>query len=344
MAGTGRRRTEANDGARRSVDGPRASTDGSSPPPVAVGTLGEGLLEVGVFPALPEDVLGRGYGGDAANVAVMSARLGARARLITRLGDDAAGRLLLRFWREAGVETDYVAVDPSASTGLYVNDRQADGGHTFSYYRAGSAASRLSPAGLASVPVEDLDVLHLTGITLAISASAAAAAEAALERARAAGVRVSFAVNFRAQLDPDRERLAALARGADVLFISDDDSEALFGVRAPEDVLDALGPRAGETILTRGADPAWAVTDDGVVTVAPPHVEIVDTAGAGDALAGTYLASRFAGASTRGALARGVAAAALSCGRSGCAAAYPSPGEVAAAAELLGDPRDGVLR
>jgi 2-dehydro-3-deoxygluconokinase len=325
------------------VDGVRASPDGASAPPVLVGTLGEGLLEVGVFPALPKQYLGRGYGGDAANVAVMSARLGARARLMTRLGDDAAGRLLLDFWRSAGVDTGSVAVDPGASTGLYLNDRH-DGGHTFSYHRVGSAASRLSPGDLAVIAVEELDVLHVTGITLAISPSAAATVELAVERARAAGVVVSFSVNFRPQLDPDRRRLAELARTADVLFVSDDDAEALFGVRAPDELLEALGPRNGDTIVTRGAEPAMAFTGAGVVELAPPRVDVVDTAGAGDALAGAYLTARLRGAGPRAALATGVAAATLSCTRSGCARSYPDADAVDAAAALLASPQDGVPR
>ena len=278
-----------------------------------VGTLGEGLLEVGVFPGLAEEFLGRGYGGDAANVAVMSARLGARARLITRLGDDPAGRLLLEFWEAAGVDTTFVAVEAGASTGLYVNDRASDGAHAFSYHRARSAASHISPADLESVPIEELDVLHLTGITLEISVSAAATAELGVARARAAGVPVSFSVNFRSALDPDPARLAAAARSADILFISDDDGEALFGVRAPGELLEALGPRRGETIITRGAAPARVVTAAGAVEIAPPQVEVVDTAGAGDAMAGAYLAARLAGADSYAALASGVAAASLSC-------------------------------
>src|SRR5690242_12876665 len=94
-----------------------------------VGTLGEGLLEVGLEPGLADDSLGRGFGGDAANVAVMAARLGARARLLTRVGDDAAGRMLLEFWAAAGVELDLVGIDPAAPTGLYVNERDESGAH-----------------------------------------------------------------------------------------------------------------------------------------------------------------------------------------------------------------------
>src|ERR1700754_3251406 len=101
-----------------------------------VGTLGEGLLEIGLDPSLADDCLGRGFGGDAANVAVMAARLGAVARLLTRVGDDAAapGRMLMEFWAAAGLDLSCVGVDKAAATGLYVNERDEHGAHRFSYH------------------------------------------------------------------------------------------------------------------------------------------------------------------------------------------------------------------
>jgi 2-dehydro-3-deoxygluconokinase len=314
---------------------PDPARPGESVP--VVGALGEGLLEVGMDPTLAEDSLGRGFGGDAANVTVMAARLGARARLLTRVGDDAAGRMLMTFWRAAGIDLSAVAVDPGAPTGLYVNEREAGGAHHFSYHRTGSAASLLGPRHASRRALRGLDVLHLTGITLAISESAAAAAELAAERARAAGVAVSFAVNFRAQLNPDRDRLIALARAADVLFLSVEDARSLLGVERVEDVAGALGSQPGEVVMTHGAEPAVLLSGRELHGVTPPPVSAIDTAGAGDALAGAYLATRFGGAGPRVALAYGVVAGALSCRGTGCARSYPSAREVAAVTLALGD-------
>jgi 2-dehydro-3-deoxygluconokinase len=296
-----------------------------------VGTLGEGLLELGLGPELADDRLVRGFGGDAANVAVMAARLGARARLLTRVGDDAAGRMLLAFWAAAGVDLDLVGVDPSAPTGLYVNERDAAGAHRFSYHRTGSAASLLGPADAGRRFLGGLDVLHLTGITLSISPSAADAAQHAAERARAAGVPVSFAVNYRASLRPDHGRLAELARSADLLFLSVEDAQALVGAERVEAVAPALGARAREIVMTDGSRPATLLAGDASYSLSPPAVTAVDTAGAGDALAGAYLAARFSGADPRLALAYGVVAGALSCRGTGCARSYPGEREVRAA-------------
>ena len=83
-------------------------------------------------------------------------------------------------------------------------------------------------------------------------------------------------------------------------------------------------------MLTHGPDAGTLLVGDELHTVAPPPVEVLDTAGAGDAVAGAYLATRFAGADPRTALAHGVVAAALSCRGEGCARSYPSGEEVRA--------------
>jgi len=260
--------------------------------------------------------------------------MGARARLLTRVGDDAAGRMLMRFWAGAGLDLSMVGVDPDAPTGLYVNERDEHGAHTFSYHRTGSAASRLGPRHAARRFLRGLDVLHLTGISLSISGSAADAAEVAAERARAAGVMISFAVNFRAALRPDRDRLAAMARAADILFLSVEDARSLLEVDRVDDVARALDSAPAEIVMTRGGEAASLLIGRELHTIAPPAVAAIDAAGAGDALAGAYLAARFSGAGARSALALGVTAGALSCRGTGCARSYPSGLDVHAALEL----------
>jgi 2-dehydro-3-deoxygluconokinase len=148
-------------------------------------------------------------------------------------------------------------------------------------------------------------------------------------------VLVAFSVNYRAALEPDHERLVKAVRAADVVFVSDDDGESLFGTRDRRQLLKAIAPRGREAILTRGGESACVVTSAGTVEVAPPRIEVVDTVGAGDALAGAYLATRLAGVGPREALHKGVTAASLSCQRSGCARGYPSAAEVEAGRRRL---------
>jgi 2-dehydro-3-deoxygluconokinase len=298
---------------------------------VAIGTIGEGLFELGLD---QHDVYGpvrRGYGGDAANTAVMAARLGHEARLCSRVGSDALGRLLLSFWRESGVDTSWVIADESAPTGVYVNERASDGGR-FHYHRLGSAGSRLAPDDVPEAFLDGLDFVHTTGVTLAISSSAADAARGTARRARERGVATSFAVNHRPALAGDVPQLLDEARASDVVFISDDEGVVLFETDEPREIAVALGGGPGEVVLTCGEDGAFVAVEGALTHVAAPPVEVVDTAGAGDALAAAYLCARIEGVDPHRALERGVAAASLSCLGHGCALSYPDASSVVALA------------
>jgi 2-dehydro-3-deoxygluconokinase len=293
-----------------------------------LGAVGEGLFELGVDEDAHSPEVRRGLGGDAANAAVMAARLGVPARLCGRVGADALGRLLLQLWREAGVDVEHVRIDDGGPTGIYVNERLRSGGHAFHYHRRLSAGSRLEPADVTPAFLAGLDILLSTGITLAISASARDAAAEATERARRAGAAVAFAVNHRPALGGDPECLLEAARAADVVFASLEDLEHLLGATSPGEGVAALAGRAREVVITDGGRGAGVDMGGGLVWLAAPSVDVVDAAGAGDALAGAYLASRLQGRDPVAALERGVAAAALSCESIGAALSYPNESAV----------------
>lgn len=286
-----------------------------------IGTIGEGLYELGVDEGAIDGPPRGGYGGDAANTAVMAARLGG-SRFCGRVGHDALGRLLLDFWRQSDVDTRSVAID-DAPTGIYVNERLAGGGCRFHYHRRHSAGSRLSADDVDDAFLDRLDALHYTGVTLAISTSAAAAARLAARRTRERGALVSFAVNYRPALRPNARDLAAAAHGADVVFVSSEESELVFGAAASS-------AASRELVLTLGADGAIAFAGGEEIRVAAPPVESVDASGAGDALAAVYLAERIAGSPAERALTRAVVAATLSCRSFGAALSYPSAAELEA--------------
>jgi 2-dehydro-3-deoxygluconokinase len=295
----------------------------------AIGTVGEGLFELGIDEGDPDGAIRRGYGGDAANTAVMAARLGVGARLWGRVGGDAPGRLLLDFWRRSGVDTRWVVVDETAPTGIYVNERLAAGGCRFHYHRRGSAGSRLTPADLHDGYLDGLGVLHFTGVTLAISPGAAEAAREAARRARARGVDISVAVNHRSALGGDPAAVAAEVRAADVVFVSLEEAPEVFGTDRADEVVRALGGGPREVVITMGEAGALVSAGGSFSRVEAPETEIVDASGAGDALAAVYLGSRLEGRPPPAALARAVAAASLSCRAHGCALSYPDAASLA---------------
>jgi sugar/nucleoside kinase (ribokinase family) len=87
---------------------------------------------------------------------------------------------------EEAVEMRGVAIDADAATGVYFVTHGAQG-HEFSYLRAGSAASRMRPETLPLDVVRSARLLHVSGISQAISASACDTVFAAIDEASAAG-------------------------------------------------------------------------------------------------------------------------------------------------------------
>ncbi len=146
------------------------------------------------------------------------ARLGAEAAWLGRIGADGFGDRVVRELGEEGVEVIAV-VDADAPTGLMVKERPAtDTTRPVVYYRTGSAGSRLTPDDLPALGIPDAALLHVTGITPALSSTAHDTVLAAIGIASDGGVPVSFDVNHRAALWRDRDPVPTyqqLAAGCD---------------------------------------------------------------------------------------------------------------------------------
>ena len=310
---------------------------------MSVVALGEslGLLvasRIGRLELVP--TMDLGFGGAESNVAIGLARLGVPVTWMGRLGDDALGRLVERQLRAEGVGAA-VTRDPEAPTALMLKERPTAGSSAVSYYRAGSAGSRLAPEHLDLDRIRDARVLHVTGITAALGDAPRAALDAAVDAAHEGGTIVSFDVNHRSRLwDAERAVPAyrALAARADVVFAGDDEAELLTGERdtdAQIAALAALGP--AQVVVKRGADGATALADGERATQAAFPVHAVDTVGAGDAFVAGYLAELLAGASLAERLRTAAACGALACTAPGDWEAAP---DRAAIARLLvgGDP------
>ncbi|MGK3951805.1 sugar kinase [Microbacterium sp. I2] len=232
-------------------------------------------------------------GGAESNVAAHVAALGHHALWFSRLGADALGRRIMRQLSERGVDVSRVVLDDAHPTGLYVKDP----GHGVLYYRRDSAASHLSEVDAETVSFDGVDLLHVSGITAAISASAAAFLSLVIARARDHGVPVSFDVNHRAPLweaPTAAPVLLDLARRADIVLVGRDEAQNLWGTDAAAEVR-ALLPDVGELVVKDGDVGATAFVGADEVFEPALVVEVVEAVGAGDAFAGGYLAGRLSG-------------------------------------------------
>ena len=88
----------------------------------------------------------QGFGGDTSNAAIAAARQGARVGYLSAVGDDVYGRMLRDLWSREGVDHTGVRTDAQAFTAVYFVNHDAQG-HHFSFFRQGSAASRLLSRG-----------------------------------------------------------------------------------------------------------------------------------------------------------------------------------------------------
>ncbi len=275
-------------------------------------------------------------GGAESNMAIGLSRLGHRVAWVGRVGDDEFGALVRRTLAAEGIDTRAVVVDPAAATGLMVKSRRTNALTRVSYYRSGSAGSRLCPDDVDPDLVRSARVLHLTGITPALSASARAAVRYAADVARAAGVTISLDLNYRQALWTAEEagaELAELVRAADVVFATEPEARLVVAGDDPDALafgLAKLGPR--EVLLKRGALGAVAVAGDALVRVAPYDVVEVDPVGAGDAFAAGYLSGLLDGDQVADRLARAALAGAFAVTVSGDWEGLPDRAELAALA------------
>ncbi len=285
--------------------------------PLAV-CFGEGMVALVAATAGPLEgcrTFHRSLAGAEWNTAIALASAGIRTSVLSRVGDDGFGRFLTAELRDHGVDDSAVEVDGDTPTGLYVKELSArdDGAvdGTMHYYRAGSAAAAISPQTLttpvASALLAEAALVHTSGITPALSASALAAQEALFTQ-RHPDRLLSFDLNWRPALWRGREEegrriVSDFAGRADIVFCTRTDAEVVFGTSDPRR-LRSLFPRPRYLLVT---DPNGAVAFDGTETADGDALDapVVETIGAGDAFAAGFLAGILTGLSLTGSLARG---------------------------------------
>ena len=276
----------------------------------------------------------QGFGGDTSNAAIAAARQGAGVGYLSAVGDDVYGHMLRDLWQREGVDASGVRTDAQAFTAVYFVTHDARG-HHFSFFRKGSAASRMTPADLPRERIAAAKVLHLSGISAAISDSACDTCFAAVEAAKAAGVQVSFDTNLRLKLWPiarARAVMRELIRLSDICLPSLEDVQAISGLQDADALVDWCLELGARTVaLKLGAEGAIVTDGKQRVRIAPHPCQPVDATGAGDTFAGAFLARLVQGDALEPAARYAAVAAALSTEGYGAVEPIPRAEQVRAA-------------
>lgn len=243
--------------------------------------------------------LSPGIGGSESNVAIGLQRLGVASVWCGRVGDDALGQRVIREIRAEGVEVQ-ATVDGLAPTGLMIKERRTSSLQNVTYYRKGSAGSKISATDIPASLITGATLLHISGITPALSAEAAQTVQYAIDTARGAGVPVSLDLNYRRALwsvDAAAAAYRKLIPQVDIVFAGDDEAAIAVGASdGPADLaakLTAMGP--SEVTIKLGPVGALAIIGDVEYFQPAVPVDALDTVGAGDAFVAGYLAEYVTG-------------------------------------------------
>ncbi|MFE5818003.1 sugar kinase [Streptomyces sp. NPDC056479] len=273
----------------------------NAPDVVDVVALGESMVTfLPTRPGRLADVpsFERGIGGAESNVVCGLAAAGHAVRWVSRVGADGFGDHLVEAIGGYGVDVSAVARDPARPTGVYfrtAGDRATDA-HEVAYYRAGSAASAMSAANTDLGAVRSGRMLHLSGITAALSDTCLGLLRELVTPRTGGGPLVSFDVNFRPGLWRDADGpgvLLELARACDVVFVGADEAEHAWGVTGGPEAIRALLPEPRVLVVKEGGRGASVFASAATPAAFVPalDVDVVAATGAGDAFAAGFLSA-----------------------------------------------------
>lgn len=257
-------------------------------------TFGEAMVRFNLAPTLEASV-----GGSELNVAVLAARLGVTSRWVSRLPDNALGRMIAARAREQGVDPHVEwTPDGEGRVGLYFVEQGGARISSVLYDRAGSAFSRVTPGSVDwASAFAGARWYHVSGITPALSDGAAKVTAESLVAAKKAGLTVSYDLNYRSKLWSAKQARAVqeplMEMGhVDVLIASEEDARVIFGAESAESLAKRF--EIGAVAVTLRDNPQSAVVAVNGKTYTAPRFEVntVDPIGAGDAFCGGLIVSR----------------------------------------------------
>lgn len=277
--------------------------------------IGEPLIQFNAItkgPLKHVNLFEKHIAGSEANFCVAATKMGHECFLIARVGKDEFGANIVEWLKGKNVNVDYIKFDDS-QTGIYFIQRgfPVPNKSELIYYRKDSAGSKLSKDDIDEKLIEKADIVHSTGITLAISDSAREAVFKAFELAK----KVSFDTNIRLKLwikEKAKEIISKILNKVDILVTDADDSKILFNEQDPDKCYKICNNIGINTLIFKlGAKGAILYYEGSKYFAKSYEVPVEDPTGAGDALSAVTISLLLNNFEPEKAIKYGVVAASL---------------------------------
>ncbi|SKC86297.1 sugar kinase [Maledivibacter halophilus] len=246
----------------------------------------------------------KSIGGAESNVAIALTRLGHEVGWFSRVGNDEFGKYIKSVIRGEGVDVSRVVEDEERNTGLIFKERFMHTDPNIYYYRKNSATSFLNVDDLDYDYIKQSKILHITGITLALSKLAREAVYKAIEIAKKEKVLISFDPNMRFKLWSKEEAkpiLLDIAKKVDIILPGISEAEMLLGINNPKEISNRFLDMGCNTVAIKLGKEGCYVSDKNSGEFCDGYVidKFEDTVGAGDGFAAGFLSGILKGLSLK---------------------------------------------
>lgn len=246
-----------------------------------------------------EDILefSKKVAGAELNVAVGLTRLGYNVDYLTKVGEDPFGISVIKFLKRENIGTEHVEIVKSEKTGLQLKAKTTNGDPDVFYYRKNTAACKISEKDIDKIDFSNIDLLHITGIPLAISESFKNAIIYAIKKAKENNVTVTFDPNIRVSMWDDKEEMAKtinkVALMSDYFIPGISECEMLINEKNIDDICKKYFDMGIKRMIIKDGSKGSYYIDKNKKIFESSFIvnEIVDTVGAGDGFAVGILSS-----------------------------------------------------
>lgn len=231
-------------------------------------------------------------GGAPANFLAAIAKFGGKAAMLGKVGTDTFGKLLTSTLREVGIETKGIVASDDFFTTLAFVTLDANGDREFAFARKPGADTQLRFDELELSLLDETRVFHFGTLSLTGEPSRTTTYRA-VEYAREHGKLITFDPNLRKplwrELDEAKQQMLWGLAHADVVKISDEEVEFLFGLGVQEGAQYILERFPVKLVfVTCGPDGCWFQNKNASGHVdSLKNIQVVDTTGAGDIFGGS---------------------------------------------------------